>query len=155
MKVKWTYQALFPYCNSSKSSGGGEGQNYNGQILSSLSKVLFRTALLYRADISQAQKNAIFLFLWIHCQKTMSTVLISNPYLRTGYYYFLNLTPAAHFYCYFTPFLDNEKNRIHSFFISLCLPTTVHLTERNMISPLRSFVLALYFIWLYWICLLE
>lgn len=62
-------------------------------------------------------------------------MLISDPYVRIGCYYPLDLTAAAHWYHYI-PFLDNEDGRMHCFFTSLCLYQEVrscicclHLTE--------------------------
>lgn len=84
---------------------------------------------------------------------------ISNLYTRFCCYCLLNSAPAAHFYHYI-PFLDNENSRMHCFFISLYLPRSKDLHSLfafnwKKISPLFNFVLALYFIWFYWICLLE
>ena len=52
----------------------------------------------------------------------MSTVLISDPYGRICCYCLLNLVPAAHFYHYHIPFLDNEKNRMCCSFWFVCIP---------------------------------
>lgn len=89
-------------------------------------------------------------------QKTVSTMLISNLYITTGSYFLLNLISAAHFYQHVILFLDKENTECtpSSFpytyqelrICSCCL----HFTKWNMVSPLLNFILAVYFMWLYW-----